>query len=75
MSHMSGRRGREARREHGRQVARLLDVVARAPVADRQHGPDLEARQEGRCLKRAFGSVSGFTARDDEGGHEREEGD
>jgi hypothetical protein len=30
MSHMSGRRGREARREHGRQVARFLDVVARA---------------------------------------------
>ena len=39
--------GRNDCREHGQLVARLLDVVARAPIADRQPALDLEARQVG----------------------------
>ena len=60
MSHMTGRRGREARREHGRQVARLLDVVARAP-------------RRGSTARTPYRAMSGGrTARDDEGGGARE---
>ncbi|KAL3787469.1 hypothetical protein ACHAW5_009007 [Stephanodiscus triporus] len=42
MSHMS-----DGREQCGHLIARRLDLIARAPVTDRQPGLELEARQQG----------------------------